>query len=99
MNSNKVTKFTDKALNTATGLCVLDNDDVLVCGDFSHNVVQFRSDGRKLGVQLQETDGIQFPQSLCWDSVHSRLIVTMYDSDTIKVYNLKMPSSQGMYVF
>jgi len=83
-----VLTLTDPSLKSAYGVCTLDDGHVVVCGWSSNNVLQFDSDGRSVTELLKASDGIKRPQSLCYDNRNSRLIVTMYYTDTIKVFDL-----------
>ena len=80
--------FSDPELKQPYGICNGMNGTMFVAGKKSNNIVQFNSKGDKLGVILQEKDGIHDPYSVCWDRVNSRLLVAMPDTDCIKVYNI-----------
>ena len=75
-------------MSAVLGLCVLDNDNMLVADYVSNDIFQITGDGHMLGAVVQEKDGIEKPVSLCVDKATSRLIVTSANDNIIKVFNL-----------
>jgi sugar lactone lactonase YvrE len=82
--------FTDRALKSPFGLCMDGKGNLYVSGEDSNNVIQFSADGRKISEVLKEEDGILHPLAICChESVNTRLIVTMENSLTVKVFTLQ----------
>ena len=70
------------------GICVLDNNDLIVCDGISDNVFLFTKNGLQKATLLKTADGIKQPFSICYDRQNSRLIVSTQESNTIKVFNM-----------
>lgn len=82
--------FSDRSLIAPFGLCVDGRGNLYVSGQESNNVVQFTADGRLVSEVLREDDGITRPLAVCChESVTTRLIVTLENSLTIKVFTLQ----------
>ncbi|KAL4235251.1 hypothetical protein ACF0H5_006889 [Mactra antiquata] len=79
----------DSALKFADGVCVDDYCNIFVVGYTSHNVVQYNEDGKKIGVIIQQQDGLLNPRSVCFQQQLNRLFVTMNNSNVVKMYELE----------
>ncbi|XP_053397527.1 uncharacterized protein LOC123553460 [Mercenaria mercenaria] len=82
-----VASFSDSELSKASGVCVDDRGNIFVCGYRSYNVLQIGYDGKKRGVVVDKSHGLQYPRSVCFDPVQCRLIVTQ-DNDIVKICDL-----------
>jgi sugar lactone lactonase YvrE len=81
--------FHDKCLKNPLGLCMDGKGNLFVSGRDSSNVIQFTADGRKIAEVLSETDGITQPLAICChESINTRLIISMENSFTVKVFTL-----------
>ncbi|XP_045199095.2 uncharacterized protein LOC123553451 [Mercenaria mercenaria] len=82
--------FNDHCLKNPLGLCMDGKGNLFVSGRESNNVVQFTADGKKMCEVLTEADGITSPLAICChESVNTRLLVTMENSFTMKVFTLQ----------
>ncbi|KAL4224394.1 hypothetical protein ACF0H5_017846 [Mactra antiquata] len=86
---NYLSTSSDSDLNGAYGVCVDGHDNVFATGFSSNNVVQFNEDGKKIGVIVQQQDGLVGPLSACFHQELNRLFVTMHDSNVVKMYGLE----------
>ena len=68
--------YTDPALGVPTGLHVTPAGQVLVCGDLRHTILQVGWEGEsKLATLATREDGVEYPQSVCYSSTTSSIIV------------------------
>ncbi|KAL4224163.1 hypothetical protein ACF0H5_017616 [Mactra antiquata] len=79
----------DSDLKRAIGVCVDGHGNVFATGFYSNNVVQFNEDGKKIGVIVQQQDGLVRPLSACFHQELNRLFVTMHDNNVLKMYELE----------
>ncbi|KAL4220868.1 hypothetical protein ACF0H5_019134 [Mactra antiquata] len=84
---NHMSTFNDEDLRSVNGASVDGRGNIFAVGYKSHNVVQMNENGKKIGVVINE--GLQYPQSACFDKNLNRLFVTMYDSNVVKMYELE----------
>ncbi|KAH3750638.1 hypothetical protein DPMN_185166 [Dreissena polymorpha] len=81
--------FTDPALGVPEGLHVTPAGQVLVCGYLSHTVLQVGWEGQsKLATLATQEDGVRWPQSVCYSSTTSSIIVGQWD-DNILVFRVE----------
>ena len=57
-------KFTSRDMENAIGICVVNNDDLIICGHDSNNVMLFDKNGQQKAVLLKEKNGIKQPISV-----------------------------------
>ncbi|KAL4230075.1 hypothetical protein ACF0H5_010460 [Mactra antiquata] len=88
-DENYLSAYNDKDLNGIDGVCVDGKGNLFVVGCRSHNVVQFSEDGKKIGVVINQQDGLKNPSAVCFDKKLNRLIVAMENSNAVKMYELK----------
>ncbi|KAL4230068.1 hypothetical protein ACF0H5_010453 [Mactra antiquata] len=88
-DENYLSTYNDRDLNGIDGVCVDGKGNLFVVGGRSHNVVQFSEDGKKIGVVINQQDGLKFPRSVSIDKKLNRLFVTMENSNAVKMYELK----------
>lgn len=84
-----VSVFNDPCLKSPLGLCMDGIGNLFVSGCDSSNVVQFTGDGKKICEVLNDTDIIQPLAICCHESVTTRLLVTMENNFTMKVFTLQ----------
>lgn len=85
-NGNVLANYNGSLLEGTRYVCVTDNGCVLVCGDISNNVVQFKANGELVGEVLKiANDGDCC--SICYDPRNSKLIAG-FDENEIQVYDL-----------
>ncbi|XP_045197353.2 uncharacterized protein LOC123552035 isoform X2 [Mercenaria mercenaria] len=83
-----VATFTDSGLSNASAVCTDRRGNIFVCGYSSYNVIQIGYDGKKRGVVVDKSHGVQNLQSVRFDSVQCKLIVTQFN-DIVKIFDLK----------
>ncbi|KAH3856458.1 hypothetical protein DPMN_099046 [Dreissena polymorpha] len=83
--------YPDSALLRPSGLHVTPAGQVLlVCGDWSHTVLQVSWEGEsKLANLATWEDGVWDPRSVCYSSITSSIIVGQWDSNTILVFRVE----------
>ncbi|KAH3790960.1 hypothetical protein DPMN_169168 [Dreissena polymorpha] len=82
--------YTDPALRYTTALHVTPAGQVLVCGYWSHTVLQVDWEGEsKLANLATEEDGVRLPQSVCYSSTTSSIIVGQYRNNNILVFRVE----------
>ncbi|XP_053390784.1 uncharacterized protein LOC128553634 [Mercenaria mercenaria] len=81
--------FTDSELKAASGVCTDHRGNVLITGYSSNNVIQIGRDGKKMGVVTNSSHGLKRPLSLCFDTQHSKLTITLENSDVVKIILLQ----------
>ena len=52
-------KLTHPDMKCPRGICVVNNDDLIVCGYISNNVILFDKKGQQKAIMLKEQDGIK----------------------------------------
>jgi len=77
-------------LNKPNGIISLNDDQLLVCGMLSNNIVLLQPSSGRMSAILEEKDGVESPQALAFCH-HSRTlyIVPGYSTTSIKRYRLK----------
>ncbi|KAH3879705.1 hypothetical protein DPMN_003611 [Dreissena polymorpha] len=81
--------YSDTALDSPCGLHVTPAGQVLVCGAWSHTVLQVGWEGEsKLATLATEEDGVWQPWSVCYSSTTSSIIVGL-DWDYILVIRVE----------
>ncbi|XP_052259099.1 uncharacterized protein LOC127863578 isoform X3 [Dreissena polymorpha] len=83
--------FTDPALERPYGLHVTPAGHVLVCGWRSHTIVQVDYEGRRKLATLstRERDGVWYPESVCYSSTTSTIIVGQWGGNNILVFRVQ----------
>jgi len=82
--------YTDPALEWPRGLHVTPAGQVLVCGCWSHTVLQVGWEGQsKLTTLATEEDGVRGPRSVCYSSTTSSIIVGQGWDDNILVFRVE----------
>lgn len=81
-------KAKDIGVDGAYAICGDGKGNMFVCGHYSHNVVQIRNCGSKVGEVLNQSDGMYSPRSACFHSKTNRLFVTCLD-DYITMFELQ----------
>lgn len=79
-------EYMDPELRDPRGLCIDDEDNVIVCGCYSHNIHVVTAAGQKSSVILTEKHGICFPESVTYRRTDHTLIVGCYDSDDLRTF-------------
>lgn len=83
---NQLLTFTDLDLVKSQGVCTDGRGNIFACGFGSPSIVQISEDSqRKLGTFGTLTN----PFSLCFDAPHNRLVVTQFEKNSIKIYQLE----------
>ncbi|KAH3897829.1 hypothetical protein DPMN_022025, partial [Dreissena polymorpha] len=81
--------YTDPALKSPEGLHVTPAGQVLVCGYWPYNVQQVSWKGeRKLATLATKEDGVWLPESVCYSSTTSSIIVGLH-RDNILVFRVE----------
>ncbi|KAH3870151.1 hypothetical protein DPMN_033333 [Dreissena polymorpha] len=82
--------FTDPALVGPHGLHVTPAGQVLVCGYWPHTVLQVGWEGEsKVANLATQEDGVRWPQSVCYSSTTSSIIVGQDLDDNILVFRVE----------
>ncbi|KAH3693026.1 hypothetical protein DPMN_193363 [Dreissena polymorpha] len=82
--------YTDPALVRLYGLHVTPAGQVLVCGGLSHTVLQVGWEGEsKLATLATQEDGVRWPESVCYSSTTSSIIVGQYRNNNILVFRVE----------
>ncbi|KAH3818942.1 hypothetical protein DPMN_120670 [Dreissena polymorpha] len=83
--------YTGPALDGPEGLHVTPAGQVLVCGQWSNTVLQVDREGQSKLTTLatQKRDGVRYPESVCYSSTTSSIIVGQWNSDTILVFRVE----------
>ncbi|KAH3718915.1 hypothetical protein DPMN_061741 [Dreissena polymorpha] len=82
--------YTDPALVSLSGLHVTPAGQVLVCGWWSNTVLQVGWEGKsKLANLATQEDGVRYPESVCYSSTTSSIIVGQEWSDNILVFRVE----------
>ncbi|KAH3879536.1 hypothetical protein DPMN_003439 [Dreissena polymorpha] len=82
--------YTDPALDGPHGLHVTPAGQVLVCGFWSNTVLQVGWEGEsKLANLATQEDGVWYPQSVCYSSTTSSIIVGQLMDDNILVFRVE----------
>ncbi|KAH3879679.1 uncharacterized protein LOC127876370 [Dreissena polymorpha] len=82
--------YTDPALERLSGLHVTPAGQVLVCGYWSHTVLQVGWEGQsKLATLPTKRHGVWRPWSVCYCSTTSSIIVGQWENDNILVFRVE----------
>ncbi|XP_052232355.1 uncharacterized protein LOC127845466 isoform X2 [Dreissena polymorpha] len=82
--------LTDTALNHPRGVHVTPEGQVLVCGWFSNTVLQVDMEGKmKLATLATEWDEMVCPESVCYSSTTSSIIVGQWERNIIIVFRVE----------
>ncbi|XP_071178713.1 E3 ubiquitin-protein ligase TRIM71-like [Mytilus edulis] len=73
-------------LSNVRGITVDNYGHVYVSGFWSHNVVVISPDGNKHRLLLSEKDGLQSPQSLFFDPINNKLLITNQQTNAFVYY-------------
>ena len=88
MNGELISVVTSGDIIKPNGIAFKKDGDFFITGFSSNNVVHFGADGKKIGIVIQERDGLMSPVSLCL--VDDRfMVITSAESKYIQVYQLK----------
>ena len=79
-------QYKDPELRGPRGVCVDDEDNVMVCGVWSNNHHVVTSDGKKHSVILTSKDGIKDPISVAYRQTDKTLIVGCWGNDNLYVF-------------
>jgi hypothetical protein len=80
--------YKTSTLVDAREICETNSGDILVCGYFSNNILQFSPNGEVIGEILTSDDKDGRLQAVCYDRNHMRLIVGRAERDYIEVYDI-----------
>ncbi|XP_053374260.1 uncharacterized protein LOC128546885 [Mercenaria mercenaria] len=80
--------FTAPELAEARGICVDVNDDVIVCGYVSNNVLRVHGDMKTYDILVTESDGIKNPQALEYMVVSSKCLIASNCMNTVHVFDI-----------
>lgn len=69
-------RYSGSELKGAYGVCTDGEGNLLVTGILSNNVLQFGTNGERLGEIIKEADDLQSPVSVCYDKYNERVLVT-----------------------
>lgn len=88
MHSCHVTEMQIKKLFGRSGFCMIGEDQMCIAGCDSNNIVMVSNYGEQQVELLTEKDGIASPRVVCFDKKQSRLLVSLQNSDMIKVFHV-----------
>ncbi|KAH3715066.1 uncharacterized protein LOC127856115 [Dreissena polymorpha] len=72
--------FTARELDQPRGICVDVNDNLIVCGHGSNNIIKVSRNLDAYEVIVRESDGLSSPQCVCFVPCRSKLLITMSNS-------------------
>ncbi|XP_052259141.1 uncharacterized protein LOC127863446 isoform X2 [Dreissena polymorpha] len=82
--------YSDPALRGPLGLHVTPAGQVLVCGQWSNTVLQVGWEGKsKLATLATERHGVWYPESVCYSSTTSSIIVGLWEDNNILVFKVE----------
>ncbi|KAH3779132.1 hypothetical protein DPMN_180611 [Dreissena polymorpha] len=85
-----ISTFTDTELQRPWGVHVTPAGQVLVCGHFSHTVIQVDREGKKkIATLATQKDTIKYPLSVFYNWKSGSVIVGQNDKENILVLNIK----------
>ena len=85
-DGSTVYQYKDKDLKWPRGVCVDDEENIIVCGRGSANVQIVTASGRKLGCLLTSRDGINNPMSVAYRDTDDTLIIGCWALKNLLVY-------------
>ena len=80
--------YRDDGMRLPRGLICDSGDNVLVCGEDSHNVHTISPDGNKYRTLLTSQDGLSFPWPIAYKESEDMLIVGCADSNKLLLFKL-----------
>ena len=80
-------QYKNAALRSPGGLCVDDEDNVIVCGGMSHNIHIVTAAGEKRSVFLTSNDGVEYPHCVAYRRTDHTMIVGSFLNDNLFVIN------------
>lgn len=82
ISRKQLSTITDSELQGPQGVCVADNSSVFVSGQNSHTILQVDKKGRrKITTLATQDDGVNLPQTLCYDrKTHTLLVGQVNDN-------------------
>ena len=80
--------YTDDNIRGLRGLLCDSEDNILVCGWWSHNVHVLTADGKRHCTLLTESDGLKWPHSIAYRDNDNTLLVGCYTSDHLLSFQL-----------
>ncbi|XP_045210917.2 uncharacterized protein LOC123562339 [Mercenaria mercenaria] len=86
-NGIVVGRFNDSQLRGADGSCLTGRGSLLVCADFSDNVLQFGPNGNLIDEVVKFYDTSAFNKAICCNQQMSKMIIGR-NRDEIEVYDL-----------
>jgi hypothetical protein len=81
-------KYHPSNIKSAREICETDSGDILVCGEFSNNIIQCSHDGEVIGEILTSDGQGGGCWAVCYDRNHKRLIVGRRFRNYIEVYDI-----------
>ena len=78
-------QYMDLELHGPRGVCVDDEDNVMVCGGDSNNIHVVTSDGKKHFVILTSKDGIKWPMCVAYRQTDKTLIVGCHRNNNLYI--------------
>ena len=87
-DGSTVYQYKGKGLKYASGVCVDDEETVMVCGYESNNIRIVTASGQKHGCLLTSKDGIKLPLSLTYRVNDDMLIIGCQNQNSLFVYKM-----------
>ena len=87
-DGSTVYQYKDKDLKWPIGVCVDDEENIIVCGRASNNVHIVTASGRKHGCLLTLADGITGPVSVAYRHTDDTLIIGCWGANELLVYKM-----------
>ena len=87
-DGSTVYQYEDTVLKLPHGVCVDDEENIIVCGSGSNNIYIATASGKKHGCLLTSTDGIRFQASVAYRHTDDTLIIGCYDLSNLFVYKM-----------
>ena len=87
-DGSTVYQYQCKGLKWPCGVCVDDEDNIIVCGYESNNVRILTASDRKHGRLLTSKDGIKLPLSVAYRSTDDKLIIGCQNQNHLFVYKM-----------
>lgn len=89
-NGDVVDELRDQHLDGTYGVCIAEEDKLLVAGSSSRNVVVFGTDGKALGDLFCRKDLLSGPWLLCYDKQRHCLFIGYQNTSVINVFQLSL---------
>ena len=87
-DGSTVYQYKDKDLEWPHGVCVDDEENIIVCGRASNNVHIITASGRKHGCLLTSADGIRSPASVAYRHTDDTWIIGCGEGNKLFVYKM-----------